>query len=209
MYSKKTNRAPAGWYFFISLPRDHVRPFTSTGPDAKQKQADLGKTPKESTPSSYDQIAPALLGKESFHAVMARDKADKESVMARQKKLLEERYDLTPRPDGKVTMSRGKPIPVGPTAKLPDGMTWEQLAAMSSDEIREKGLFPKGFLPLPHPKHEVGGMVFPQMEIKQFARLATLRRRFRLARALPAGVSAGHFPDHRDPTWATCRRARS
>ena len=135
-----------------------------------QAQAD-GDKPKENTPSSYDQMAPALLGRESFQAMMARDKADKESVMARQKKLLEERYDLTPRPDGKVTMSRGKPIQVGPTAKLPEGLTWEQLAAMASDEIREKGLFPKGFLPLPHPKHEVGGMVFPQMEIKQFGRL--------------------------------------
>jgi len=142
----------------------------SLGRPQSQAQAD-GDKPKENTPSSYDQIAPALLGRESFQAVMAKDKADKESVMARQKKLLEERYDLTPRPDGKVTMSRGKPIQVGPTAKLPEGLTWEQLAAMASDEIREKGLFPKGFLPLPHPKHEVGGMVFPLMEIKQFGRL--------------------------------------
>ena len=142
----------------------------SLGRPQSQAQAD-GDKPKENTPSSYDQIAPALLGRESFQAVMAKDKADKESVMARQKKLLEERYDLTPRPDGKVTMSRGKPIQVGPTAKLPEGLTWEQLTAMASDEIREKGLFPKGFLPLPHPKHEVGGMVFPLMEIKQFARL--------------------------------------
>ena len=125
----------------------------------------------QSTPSSYDQIAPVLLGKESFQAVMAKDKADKESVMARQKKLLEERYDLTPRPDAKVTMSRGKPIPVGPTAKLPEGVTWDQLAAMSCEEIRDKGLFPKGYLPLPHPKHEAGGMVFPQMEIKLLPRL--------------------------------------
>jgi len=43
---------------------------------------------KDATPSSYDQIAPVLLGKESFQTVLARDKADKPSVMARQKKLL-------------------------------------------------------------------------------------------------------------------------
>src|SRR5437588_1060225 len=91
--------------------------------------------------------------------------------MARQKKVLDERYDLTSRPDPKVAMSRGKPIQVGPAAKLPVEMTWEKLAAMSSDEVRDKGLFPKGFLPLPHPKQEVGGMVFPQMEIKQLPRL--------------------------------------
>jgi cytochrome c peroxidase len=121
--------------------------------------------------SSYDQIAPALTGKESFKAMMAKDKADKASVMARQMKLLAERYDLTPRPDPKVTMSRGKPIPVGPTAKLPPGTTWDQLASMASEEVRDKGLFPKGYLPLPHPKHEAGGMIFPQMEIKLLSRL--------------------------------------
>jgi cytochrome c peroxidase len=140
--------------------------------DLLAQRQDRGVQPaKDAAPSSYDQIAPVLLGKVDFQAVMAQDKADKAGVMARQKKLLEERYDLTPRPDKAVTMSRGKPIQVGPTAKLPDGMTWEQLAGMSSEEIRTKGLFPKGFLPLPHPKHLVGGMVFPQMEIKQLARL--------------------------------------
>ena len=111
------------------------------------------------------------MGKESFQAVKGKDKAEKESVMARQKKLLEERYDLESRPDGNLKMSRGKPVQAGPTAKLPEGITWEQLAAMPSDEIREKGLFPKGFLPLPHPKHEAGGMVFPQTEIKLLPRL--------------------------------------
>ena len=130
-----------------------------------------GDEPKGTAPSSYDQIAPVLQGKTTFQAVMAQDKADKPAVMARQQKLLQERYDLTPRPDKKVAMTRGKPIPVGPTARLPRGMTWEKLAAMSSDAIRDSGLFPQGFLPLPHPKHDVGGMLFPQMEIKQLARL--------------------------------------
>jgi cytochrome c peroxidase len=121
--------------------------------------------------SSYDQIAPVLLGKESFQAVMAKDKADKPAVMARQQKLLTERYDLNSRPDKNVTMTRGKPIQVGPAAKLPTGMTWAKLAETPAGEIREKELFPKGFLPLPHPKHEVGGMLFPQMEIKLLKRL--------------------------------------
>jgi cytochrome c peroxidase len=91
--------------------------------------------------------------------------------MARQSKLLEERYDLASHPDPKLAMSRGKPIQVGPAARLPEGMTWEKLSAIPSSEIRDKGLLPKGFLPLPHPKHDVGGMVFPQMEIKQLPRL--------------------------------------
>ncbi len=123
------------------------------------------------TASSYDQITPVLLGKQSFEAMMAKDQADKPAVLARQKALLESRYDLKPRPDPKVAMTRGKPIQVGPTTKLPEGVTWDALSAMKPSEIRERDLFPKGFLPLPHPKHDVGGMLFPQMETRVFARL--------------------------------------
>ncbi len=36
----------------------------------------------------------------------------------------QERYDLARRVDPKVTMTRGKPIPVGPATKLPPGMPW-------------------------------------------------------------------------------------
>lgn len=147
--------------------------------------------------SSYDQVAPVLLGKETFQAVVTKDKADKPAVLARQKELLETRYDLTSRPDGKVSMTRGKPIQVGPTAKLTDGMTWDKLAEMSPEEIREKGLFPKGYLPLPHPKHEAGGMLFPQMEIKQLSRL----ERFDIDFDLPE-----HFlPEFPPPVFLTTR----
>jgi cytochrome c peroxidase len=121
--------------------------------------------------NSYDQIAPVLIGKETFVAMMGKDKADKPSVMARQQQLLAERYDLKSRPDHKVTMTRGKPVQIGPTVRLSAGITWDTLEAMTPDEIREKAIFPKGFLPLPHPKHDVGGMVFPLMEIKELPRL--------------------------------------
>jgi cytochrome c peroxidase len=137
-------------------------------PDKEKKAPDRDKGPME---TSFDQVSPVLLGKETFSAMLAKDKADKPAVMARQKKLLEERYDLTPRVDDRVKMSRGKPIPVGPATRLPEGMTWDKLASLSPDEVRDKGLFPAGFLPLPHPHHEVGGMVFPQAEVKLLNRL--------------------------------------
>ena len=133
-----------------------------------------GDAPKNAAPpsaSSYDQVTPVLLGQETFKAMMAKDKAGKDGVMARQRELLEKRYDLQVRVDDNVKMSRGKPIPVGPATRLPADTTWAKLAALSPDEVRDKGVFPQGFLPLPHPHHEVGGMVFPQMEIKQQARL--------------------------------------
>lgn len=139
-------------------------------PPSGQSQPGKDKAPAAPA-TSYDQVSPVLLGQQSFEAMMAKDKADKAGVMARQQKLLDERYDLAVKLDPKVKMTRGKPIPVGPATRLTQGMSWDQLAAMSSDEIRDQGLFPKGFLPLPHPHHEVGGMVFPQKEIKDQARL--------------------------------------
>jgi cytochrome c peroxidase len=138
--------------------------FTQPRPGPGKVKGDIGKT-------SYDQIAPVILGKGSFAEVMAKDKAAKAAIVARQKALLEERYNLTKRVHPMVKMTRGKPIPVGPTARLPEGLTWDALAKMSPDQVRAKGLFPRGYLPLPHPNHPAGGMLFPQHQIKQFARL--------------------------------------
>src|ERR1700737_5087233 len=75
--------------------------------------------------------------------------------------LRNERYDLSNRPASGVTMERGKPLQEGVRVKPPAGMTWERLAAMSPDEIREHDLYPKGFYPLPHPTHSEGSFVFP------------------------------------------------
>ncbi len=149
---------------------------------ASAQQGELSEKPKPSGTSSYDQVTPVLLGQEHFEIMMARDKAHKGAMEDRQKRHLEERYDLSVRVDPKVKMTRGKPIPVGPATKLPPGMTWEKLAETAAGEIRDNDLFPKGFLPLPHPHHEVGGMVFPQEEVKHLARLA----RFDLDFDLPA-----------------------
>ena len=119
--------------------------------------------PKE-PPSSFMPVI-----EEPFEVVLARDKANKSRVMAAAMKLLETRYDLSRRVDPNVKMTRGKPIPVGPTARLKGGVSWEQLGRMSPEEIRAKDLFP--YLPLPHANHPVGGMVFPQMHIKLEPRL--------------------------------------
>jgi cytochrome c peroxidase len=137
----------------------------------EQQQKDSPDQKKGSVSSSYDQVSPVLLGQETFDGMRAKDKAGKEAVMARQQKLLADRYDLSVRVSDQVKMSRGKPIPVGPATRLPQGTTWVQLAGLSPQEISDKGLFPAGFLPLPHPHHEVGGMVFPQTEIKLLPRL--------------------------------------
>jgi len=105
--------------------------------------------------------------KEDFATIMARMKGVKPEVTKRQMDVLSERYDLANRSAKDVTMSRGKPVQGGVRARLPQGMTWEKLQAMSPEEIREKGVFPAGFFPLPHPNHAEGGMVFPKFHIEE------------------------------------------
>jgi cytochrome c peroxidase len=97
--------------------------------------------------------------------------AAKPKVAATQRQLLESRYDLKPKLDPEVTMSRGKPLVVGPTARLPEGTDWDTLAAMKPEEIRQKDLFPYKALPHPVQGGGLGGQVFPPMQIKMFPRL--------------------------------------
>jgi cytochrome c peroxidase len=152
----------------------------------------------DAPPSSY---AP-VVAKESFDQVMGKMKAAKPEIMKRQMDLLAERYDLSDRPAKDVTMSRGKPVQDGVRVKLPAGTTWEALAKMKPEEIQAKDLFPKGFLPLPHPNHPEGGMLFPQQHIdeikKQEARDLT---RFDLDYDIPV-----HFlPEFPPPIFLTTR----
>ncbi len=107
---------------------------------------------------------------EDLAATIKKMKAAKAKIMERQASLLNERYDLSNRPAKGVKMSRGKAVQDGVRAKLPQGMTWEQLASMSPEQIRAKGVFPKGFLPLPHPNHPEGGMLFPKFHIDEIKR---------------------------------------
>jgi cytochrome c peroxidase len=101
-----------------------------------------------------------------FEALRAAKIAEKAEVEERQQALLELRYDLSDTPSA-VTMTRGKALQSGVRVLLPDGLSWEALAALSPDEIRAQGLFPLGFFPLPHPKQPEGGMLFPQVHIDE------------------------------------------
>ncbi|MBF8278515.1 MAG: cytochrome c [Candidatus Brocadiaceae bacterium] len=118
---------------------------------------------KKAVKTSY---APVTIT-ESFEDMMARMKAAKPEVMKRHMDLLNERYDLSDNPAKDVTMSRGKSIQQGVRVKLPKDVTWETLAAMTPEDIRAKDLFPKGLLPLPHPNHAEGGMLFPKFHIEE------------------------------------------
>ena len=165
-----------------------ARPAEGDRPELKQTEHDKSdkfdwKKPAPLTPALKDQpnggritgfeFSRDPLGAEkpfqTFDEVMKKESGQKPKVMDAQRKLLEARYNLEPKFDEKVKMSRGKPLCVGPTAKLQNGLTWEKLAQMSPEEVRKAGAFP--YPSLPHPLHANGGQVFPQSQVKMFPRL--------------------------------------
>jgi cytochrome c peroxidase len=140
--------------------------------------------------------------KQDFATTMKKMQTAKPAIDQRQQKLLEERYDLSNRPANGVSMSRGKAIQAGVRVKLAKGTTWDALSRMPAQDIRAKGLFPAGFMPLPHPNHPEGGMLFPKFHIdeikKQEGRDLT---RFDLDFDLP-----DHFlPEFPAPIYLTTR----
>jgi hypothetical protein len=92
--------------------------------------------------------------KESFSSIMSRMTAAKPDIEKEHTDLLNERYDLSNR-------TRPGRYNEGVRVKLPAGITWERLAAMSPDEIREHDLYPKGFYPLPHPNFHLSSRGLP------------------------------------------------
>jgi cytochrome c peroxidase len=106
-----------------------------------------------------------------FAEVKADDEASKADVLKRQKALIEDRYDLSDKPIAGVMMSgQRKAVQGGVRVKLPQGTTWDNLAGMSPEQIRQKGLLPAGFMPLPHVKQATGGQVIPKEQIDEIKR---------------------------------------
>ncbi len=105
-----------------------------------------------------------------FAADLKRGQEVRPVVRQRQSDLLAARYDLGNRGAAGVAMTRGKPVQEGTRALLPEGVTWQLLASLSPEETKARDLFPAGFLPLPHPNHSEGGMVFPKFHIDEVKR---------------------------------------
>ena len=140
--------------------------------------------------SSYGPINQA----ETFEQIKAARMAVKNERAKLQNELLNSRYDLSKKTTAEVVMSGGKPIPVGPTAKL-QGTTWNKLDKMTPEQIKEKGVFP--YKPLPFADHAEGGMLFPEMITKLLPRLV----RFDLDFDLPEHI----LPDPAPAIYLTTR----
>ncbi len=104
---------------------------------------------------------------EDFNSLVKRLEAEKPGFSKRQQSMLSERYDLSNKKIDGVAMSRGKPVQAGVRVRLRSGVTWDKLAGLSPEEIKANNFWPAGFLPLPHPHHEAGGMIFPKFLIDE------------------------------------------
>jgi cytochrome c peroxidase len=163
---------------------------------AQKEEAPKRPADPPTQPTSYAKVDIT----EPFNVTLERMRAARPVIQKRQQDLLAQRYDLANRPAPGVTMFRGKPVQEGVRVKLPKGVTWQQLAAMSPDDIRNRDLFPAGFLPLPHPNHPEGGMLFPQFHIDEIIRQeARDLNRFDLAFDLPDYV----LPEFPAPIFLT------
>jgi len=149
----------------------------------------------------HETYLPVVIDKD-FKTIMQEDVAAEPAFGKRQTELLQRRYDLSDKPS-EVMMSAGrKPVQKGIRVKPPEGVTWEELAKMSPEEIREKDLFPEGFLPLPHAKHETGGQVFPEDQIREIQKLeGRSLERFDVKFDLPEHL----LPEFPPPIYLTTR----
>lgn len=167
----QTPRQPA-----VTRPEQKLSPHDQSpifvAPNAEPLTDAFKAQPDEGKVLGFDFARDPLNAKrpmQTFEEIMKADIDARPKVMSTQRQLLNQRYNLTPRLDPVAKMSRGKPLPVGPTARLAGGASWEQLAQMRPQDIRDRGVFP--YPSLPHPKQATGGQVFPQVQIDQFPRL--------------------------------------
>ncbi len=86
----------------------------------------------------------------------------KPMLMEDVRKYMAARYDFNNEPIPDEYMSgRRKPVMAGPIARLPKKVSsFEELAMLSPEEIKERDLFP--YKPLAHPLQTIAHMVFPE-----------------------------------------------
>ena len=98
-------------------PNEHDRSDLFLAPKALISSPAFKNQPDEGKILGFDFYRDALNAKkpmEAFEETMKKDMKERPSVTKTQQELLQKRYDLTPRLNGEATMTRGKPLPVGP-----------------------------------------------------------------------------------------------
>jgi cytochrome c peroxidase len=147
---------------------------------------------EEKVPAGDNTFMPVMI-KESFETIRQRDVGEKEKFENEQQQLLEDRYDLSDNPSDVMMSGERKAVQQGVRVKLPEDVSFDDLAEMTPEEIKEQNLFPMGFRPLPHTKHNTGGQVFPQQQIDEILRLEQ--------RSLERFDISFDLPDHLTPEF--------
>jgi len=138
-----------------------------TTPAAGQPRQPQPASPEKPPEKTYS--IPVVASK-SFQEVFEEDSAAREKENQEQRALLESRYDLSDKPSQTMMSGGRKAVQHGVRVRPERNASFEQLGQMSPAQIKEANAFPLGFRPLPHSKHETGGMVFPKVQIDAIAK---------------------------------------
>src|SRR5882757_5575438 len=85
-----------------------------------------------------DQTYMPVVPTKSFEEIYKGDTGEKDEVLARQKALLEKRYDLSNNASDVQMSGKRKAIQQGVRVKLPSGATWEKLEGMTPEQIKRQ-----------------------------------------------------------------------
>ena len=188
---------------------EHDRSGIFAAPKAPESSPALEDQPEKGQITGFDFARDPLNAKrpmQTSEEIMKEDVATKPKVMAAQRKLLESRYNLEPKLDPEAKMSRGKPLAVGPTARLAEGMTWEKLAEMTPDADPRGGRVPLPAAAAPE-AHDRAGRCSRRCRSRcspgwsGSTSISTCPRRSCPSSRRPSFCRTA-------PSWATCRAAR-
>lgn len=172
---KPYSRDPAGETYLMQTPAVRIRnPITTDWGLGDGHIAKLIPYPDPCPPGMktpfdlhlYGGKGPSSWGSPQLHMPweewVRRCEEQKPELMAEWNARMHERYDFHGQGIPGVWMSGGqKHVPLGPIARLSkDSKTWEELASLSPDEIKQKEVFP--YKPLAHPLQTTAHMLFPQ-----------------------------------------------
>ncbi len=100
-----------------------------------------------------------------FGEWVERHRVQKPKLMADVRAYMASRYDFSGRSMPGAVMTCGKPVMLGPVARLdPSIASFEALAAMTPEDLKKRDVFP--YKPLAHPLQTTAHMIFPDMWVK-------------------------------------------
>ena len=167
-------------------------------PKAQPISPVLSTQPKQGKISGFDFYRDPLNADHPFQSpeeIMKKEMANKPAVMKAQQDLLERRYNLEPKLDPAAKMSRGKPLVVGPTARLAARNDVGQNSRHDARADQAAGPVSVSVAPAPVAHKRRPGV--PENADRDVSAPGTFRRGLRSSRGIPAGVSPAIFLSNR------------